>query len=211
MANELQNILIVTGEGTEVIPTTLTEAQLTVEIRGETASQVQTAIADQSNQLVAFLKSQQVDKLQTQGLQLQPNYVYRNNERTIEGYIGMNTVTFQYPSDKIGKVLDQSVSAGASRIDGIRFLATPQALEVARKKALTTATTDAQNQAQTVLSSLNLAPKEIIKIEINPEPTFRPQPMRAYVQAAPMANSDPTPIIGAEQAVTAMVKLEIVY
>ena len=124
MANELQKILIVTGEGTETIPTTLTEAQLTVEVRGENASQVQTAIADQSNQLVTFLKSQQVDKLQTQGLQLQPNYVYRNNERTVEGYIGTNTISFQYPSDKVGQVLDQAVKAGASRIDGIRFLAT---------------------------------------------------------------------------------------
>jgi len=104
MASELQKILIVTGEGTEIIPTTLTEAQLTVEVRGNTAGQVQTAIASQSNQLVTFLKSQSVDKLQTQGLQLQPNYVYRNNEQRIEGYIGTNTVSFQYPSDKIGNI-----------------------------------------------------------------------------------------------------------
>ena len=211
MANELQKILIVTGEGTETIPTTLTEAQLTVEVRGENASQVQTAIADQSNQLVTFLKSQQVDKLQTQGLQLQPNYVYRNNERTVDGYIGTNTISFQYPSDKVGQVLDQAVKAGASRIDGIRFLATPQTLELARKKALTAATADAQSQAQTVLSSLNLAPKDIVKIEINPDPAFQPRPMRAYAQAAPMADSAPTPIMGAEQTVTARVTLEIAY
>jgi len=211
MASELQKILIVTGEGTEIIPTTLTEAQLTVEVRGGTASQVQTAIASQSNQLVNFLKSQQVDKLQTQGLQLQPNYVYRNNERRIEGYIGTNTISFQYPSDKIGKVLDEAVKAGASRIDGIRFLATPQTLELARQKALTAATTDAQSQAQTVLRSLNLAPKEVVKIEINPDPMFQPRPMQSYARAAPMADSAPTPIMGSEQTVTARVTLQIAY
>lgn len=211
MANELQKILIVTGEGTEMIPTTLTEAQLTVEGRGATASQVQTAIASQSNRLVTFLKSQSVDKLQTQGLQLQPNYVYRNNERNIEGYVGTNTISFQYPSDKIGKVLDEAVNAGASRIDGIRFLATPQALTSARQKALTAATADAQSQARTVLGSLNLASREIVKIEINPDPTFQPRPMRAYAQAAPIAESAPTPIMGSEQTVTARVTLEIAY
>jgi uncharacterized protein YggE len=213
MANELQKVLIVTGEGTETIATTLTEAQLTVEIKAETAAQVQTAIAAQSNRLVAFLQSQRVDKLETQGLQLRPNYVYRNNESTIEGYIGTNTVSFQYPSDKIGKVLDQAVSAGASRIDGIRFLATPQTLELARQQALTAATADAQSQARTVLSSLNLAPKEIVQITIDSQPTFQPGPMRAYAHAAPVAGSapTPTPIMGAEQTVTARVTLEIAY
>jgi len=211
MASELQKILIVTGEGTAIIPTTLTEAQLTVEVRGNTAGQVQTAIASQSNQLITFLKSQSVDKLQTQGLQLQPNYVYRNNEQRIEGYIGTNTVSFQYPSDKIGNVLDKAVTAGASRIDGIRFLATPQTLESARQKALTAATSDAQSQAKTVLSSLNLAPKDIVKIVINPEPAFQPLPMRAYAKAAPAPDAAPMPIMGSDQTVTARVTLEIAY
>lgn len=211
MANELSKVLIVTGEGTELIPTTLTEAQLAVEIQGKTAEQVQKVIAEQSNQLVTFLQSQRVDKLQTQGLQLRPNYVYLNNNRTLEGYIGTNTISFQYPSDKIGQLLDNAVSAGASRIDGVRFLSTPQAIAQARQKALTAATADAQSQAQTVLESLNLTPQEIVKIEINPEPTFQPPPMQAYARAASMADAAPTPIMGAEQTVTARVTLEITY
>lgn len=211
MANELQKTLVVTGEGTETIATTLTEAQLTVEIRGETAQQVQAAIARQSNQLVNYLQSQRVDKLQTQGVQLQPNYVYRNNDRQMDGYIGTNTVSFQYPSDKIGRVLDEAVKAGATRIDGIRFLATSQSLESARQQALTNATADAQRQAQIVLASLKLAPQDIVKILINPEPGFQPVPMRAYAVAAPMADAAPTPILGSEQTVTARVTLEITY
>ncbi len=135
LASEMQKVLIVTGEGSESVPTTLTEAQLTVEVRADTAGQVQAEISAQSNRLVEYLRSQKVDKLQTQGLQLQPNYVYSNNERRIEGYIGSNTVSFQYPSDQVGKILDEAVKAGATRIDGIRFIATPQTIKAAEQRA----------------------------------------------------------------------------
>ncbi|WLT38455.1 SIMPL domain-containing protein [Synechocystis sp. B12] len=108
----MQQLLTVTGQASESVPTTLTEAQLTVEVQADTADQVQTAIAERSNRLVAYLRSQRVDKLQTQGLQLQPNYVYSNNERRLEGYVGSNTVSFQYPSDQVGKILDEAVRAG---------------------------------------------------------------------------------------------------
>lgn len=211
LANEMQNVLIVTGEGSESVPTTLTEAQLTVEVRGDTAGQVQGAIANQSNRLVEYLRSQRVDKLQTQGLQLQPNYVYQDNERRMEGYIGSNNISFQYPSDQVGKILDEAVKAGASRIDGIRFIATPETLQAAERRALVAATTDAQAQAQVVLSSLNLTSKDIVRILINPDPS-RPMPiMRSGLAAAPMAEAAPTPIMGGDQTVKATVTLEIVY
>ena len=211
LANEMQKILTVTGQGSESVPTTLTEAQLTVEVRGDTAGQVQAAIASQSNRLVEYLRSQRVDKLQTQGLQLQPNYVYRDNERRIEGYIGSNNISFQYPSDQVGKILDEAVKAGASRIDGIRFIATPETLQAAERRALVAATADAQAQAQVVLSSLNLTAKDIVRIFINPDPS-QPMPMfRSGLAAAPIAEAAPTPIMGGDQTVKSTVTLEIAY
>ncbi|MBE9242426.1 SIMPL domain-containing protein [Synechocystis salina LEGE 00031] len=210
-ANEMQQLLTVTGQASESVPTTLTEAQLTVEVQADTANQVQTAIAERSNRLVEYLRSQRVDKLQTQGLQLQPNYVYSNNERRLEGYIGSNTVSFQYPSDQVGKILDEAVRAGASRIDGIRFIATPETLKAAEQKALVAATADAQTQARVVLSSLNLTPQNIVRIVINPSPG-QPMPLfRGALAASPVAGSAPTPIISGDQTVQATVTLEIAY
>lgn len=211
LADEMQRILTVTGQGSESIPTTLTEAQLTVEVRADTAGQVQTAIASQSNRLVEYLRSQRVDKLQTQGLQLQPNYVYRDNEQRIDGYIGSNTISFQYPSDQVGKILDEAVKAGASRIDGIRFIATPETIKSAEQRALVAATADAQAQAKVVLSSLNLTSKEIVRIFINPDQS-QPMPILKSGRAAvSMADAAPTPIMGGDQTVRATVTLEIAY
>ncbi|AIE74876.1 MULTISPECIES: SIMPL domain-containing protein [unclassified Synechocystis] len=210
-ANDMQQLLTVTGQASESVPTSLTEAQLTVEVQADTAGQVQTAIADRSNRLVEYLRSQRVDKLQTQGLQLQPNYVYSNNERRLEGYIGTNTVSFQYPSDQVGKILDEAVRMGASRIDGIRFIATPEILKVAEQKALVAAAADAQAQARVVLSSLNLTPKNIVRIVINPSPGQPVPVFRSGVATSAMAESAPTPIIGGDQTVQATVTLEIAY
>ncbi len=128
--------LTVTGQGTVRIPTSLTDVRLGVEIQGKTATEVQQNVAQRTSSLVDFLRSRSIERLETTGIRLQPNYQYDNNQRRLVGYIGTNTVSFRMKTEEVGRLLDDAVKAGATRIDGISFTATETAISEAQKEAL---------------------------------------------------------------------------
>jgi uncharacterized protein len=204
--------LTVSGRGTESVMTTIAQVRLGVESQGKTANEVQTAVAKRSNSLVTLLKSRNVEKLETTGINLNPVYNYDNGKQTLTGYTASNTVSFRISNEKAGELLDEAVKAGASRIDGINFVATDEAIAAAQKVALRKATQEAQAQAQAVLNTLNFTQKEIIGIQVN-NAVPQPRPMAFEGAALRMAKSAdaPTPVIGGEQLVEASVTLEISY
>ena len=208
----LPRTLTVTGQGKEDIPTTLAQIELGVEITTATAAEAQSQVAERSNRVVAFLRSRSVQELQTTGVRLQADYEYSNNKRTTRGYTGINTVSFRLPTSEVGTVLDQAVAQGATRINGISFMATETAIASAQKVALQRATEDAQSQAQAVLKALNFSAKEVVGITINGAPTpISPRLMTLSQADGLAASAPPTPIVGGEQSITASVTLQISY
>lgn len=205
--------LTVSGRGFEDIQTTLAQVRLGVEVEGKTANDVQQEVARRSNAVVNFLRSRQVDKLETTGINLSPRYDYTNNRQTLVGYTGSNNVSFRVPTEKSGSIIDEAVKSGASRIDGVSFVASDDAIAAAQKQALRKATQEAQAQADAVFSALNLTRKEIVSVQVNgastPPPIFRDPvqaaPMQARLQAAP------SPVVGGEQRVEGSVTLQISY
>lgn len=206
---KLMRTLTVTGQGKEMIPTTLTQVQLGVEIRGKTTQEVQQEVARRTSAVVELLRSRNVEKLQTASMQLQPAYDYSNNQQRLVGYIGTNTVTFRLNNEQVGSLLDEAVKVGATRIDSISFTASENAIATAQKQALQLATQDAQQQANAVLSSLNLTPQEIVGIQVNDAST--PPPMPVALRNEAVADAATTPVIGGEQTVNASVTLQIRY
>jgi hypothetical protein len=207
---KVMRTLTVTGEGKEIIATSLTQVQLGVEIQGKTAAEVQQKVAQQTTAVVNLLRSRNVQKLQTTGIGLQPNYNYDNNDRTLIGYIGTNTVSFSLETDKIGSLLDDAVDAGATRIDGVSFTATDSAIDTAQKQALQNAVKNAQLQAEAVLSTLNFSSQDVLSIQINGANV--PQPLQKFqTQALARDSAVSTPVLGGEQTVTASVTLQIKY
>lgn len=206
--------LTVSGRGTESIQTTIAQVRLGVEAQGKTAGEVQSELARRSNSVVTFLKSRNVEKLETTGINLNPVYSYENNKQLLTGYSGSNMVVFRTTNNAAGEIIDQSVKSGASRIDGISFIATDDAIAAAQKIALRRATQEAQAQANAVLSVLNFTQKDIISIQVN-NAVPRPRPMEMSDSAIRVSNAkimaDPSPILGGEQMVEASVTLEITY
>ncbi len=205
--------LTVSGRGTEAIPTTIASVRLGVEAQGKTASEVQNAIAKRSNAVVAFLKSRNVEKLETTGVNLNPTYSYENNKQVLTGYSGSNMVMFRTSNNAAGEIIDQAVKSGASRIDGISFVATDEAIAAAQKVALKRATKEAQAQAQAVLEALNFTQKDIIGIQVNnavPRPQLMEVAGNLTLRSAKIAEA-PSPVIGGEQTIDATVTLEISY
>ncbi len=206
---KLLRTLTVTGRGEELIPTTKTQVQLGVEVQGKTATEVQQDVARRSSAVVELLRSRNVEKLQTTGIRLNPVYNYENNVQRLTGYSATNTVSFRTSIEQAGKLLDDTVKTGATRIDGVSFTASDEAITAAQKQALREATQDAQQQADAVLSALNLTRKDIVSIQINN--ATPPPPMPVLERAAVGSKAADTPIIGGEQQVQASVTLQISY
>jgi len=202
--------LTVTGQGVKRIPTTITQVQLGVEVQDQTAADVQKEVAKRTSTLVAFLRSHNVEQLQTTGIYLQPNYQYKNNQQQFIGYIGRNMIEFRLSTEQVGSVLDGAVKAGATRIDGLNFTASEEAISAAQKEALRLATVDAQQQADAIFKALNFTPKQIVSIHVNdanvPSPRFR-QAEQFSVNAPNVI----TPVIAGEQNIQASVTLQISY
>lgn len=208
----LLRTLTVTGKGSESIPATIAQVRLGVEVQGKTAAEVQQEVARRSSAVVELLRSRQVEKLQTTGISLNPTYTYTNNVQRLTGYTGSNIVSFRIDTQRVGTLLDEAVQAGATRIDGISFVASESAIAQAQQEAIREAIQEAQRQADTALSALNLTRREIIGIQING--AFAPPP-RPYLMpaAAPRleAGVASTPVIGGEQEVEASVTLQVRY
>jgi uncharacterized protein YggE len=202
--------LTVSGMATETIPTSLSKVSLGVVIEAKTAQEAQQEAANKSSAVVDFLKSQNVDKLTTTGVSLQPIFSYKNEVRRISGYSASNTVSFQFPITKAGKLLDQVVKIGATQINTVSFVAADQAISNAQKQALKAATQDAKEQADAVLSHLGLQAKEITSIQINRASAPPPITLQRAEARASFADAS-TPIVGGEQEVQASVTLEISY
>jgi uncharacterized protein YggE len=203
--------LTVTGEGVENIATSLAQVELGVEVTAPTATEVQQDVAKRTNAVVDLLRSRSVEKLQTTGIQLQPNYEYANNQRKLNGYTGTNTVSFRLPTEAVGGLLDQSVKVGATRINGVSFMATEEAIAAAQKIALKRATEDAQSQANAVFQALNLTPKDVISVQINGANVPVPPRFRTDYMVQAAAAPAPTPVIGGDQSVRGSVTLQIAY
>jgi hypothetical protein len=203
--------LTVSGQGIVNIPTSMTQVQLGVEVSGKTADEVQQEAAKRSTAVVELLRSRNVEKLETTGIRLNPNYSYLNNQQELTGYSATNTVSFRIPTDKIGSLLDDAVKAGATRIDGVSFVASDSAISTAQQQALKQATQEAQRQADAVLETFQLTKREIVGIQINSASAPVPQPLMMPQAAMAPAERAQTPVIGGEQQVQASVTLQIRY
>ncbi|MFB2882354.1 SIMPL domain-containing protein [Floridanema aerugineum] len=212
--SQLMRTVTVTGRGVESIPATIAQISLGVEAQGKTAQEVQQEVARRSTAVVELLRSRNVEKLQTTGIRLNPNYSYQNNVQRLVGYTAVNTVSFRIDTQRVGNLLDEAVKAGASRIDGISFVATDSAIAKAQEQALQEATLDAQRQANAVLATLNLKPEQVVNIQVNGAAAPPPPPIP--LAAAPPTEKDraemfSVPVIGGEQEVQASVTLQIQY
>ncbi len=205
--------LTASGRGIVTIPTTLSQIRLAIESSGKTPTTAQQEAARKSTRVMNYLKTQPVDKLQTTGINLNPTYTYPSGgSPQISGYTASNSISFRVTTDRAGAILDAAVKNGATRIDGVSFVASEQAISIAQIQALKQATQDAQRQADAVLEALNLKRKEVIGIQINSTSSPTPIPISSQRMSVKMADAQPTtPVVGGEQQVEAAVTLDIGY
>ena len=216
--DKLTRTLTVSGKGDVTIPTTITQVSLGVQVQSKTAADVQQELARRSQAVVELLTSRQVEKLETSAISLNPNYSYKNDVQRLTGYSGNNIVNFRIDTQKSGNLLDEAIAAGATRIDGVSFVASESALAAAKQQAIKQASEDAKKQADAALTALNLSQQEVVSIQIDqanaPEPRSYRLPVgvkRSFQATEATPPRIITPVVAAQQQVEATVTLEIRY
>src|SRR5438093_3077500 len=62
------------------------------------------------------------EAIKTTGYDLQPDWDYSNNRRTLRGYVARNTIDVRIDTiDRVGELLDLVVNSGATSVENIRF------------------------------------------------------------------------------------------
>ncbi|HTK34744.1 MAG TPA: SIMPL domain-containing protein [Caulobacteraceae bacterium] len=113
---------------------------LGVTTQAPSAAGAMDANRDRMNATVAALKAQGVEArdIQTSGLNLNPQYVYEQNQPPrLNGYQASNMVTITVRDlARLGATVDAVVRAGANQVNGISFgLSNPQAAEDQARRA----------------------------------------------------------------------------
>lgn len=163
------NTLTVSGEGkVEAVPD-LATVTIGVISQGKTAQEVK----DSNNQKVAavvkFVKDQGVPEkdIQTTNLNLSPQQDWTSGRATIIGYQGNQSITVKFngvdkSQDKVEKVLDGAVNAGANEIYGPTFeIKDPDEL---RQQARKLAIAKAKEKAQELASEAGLTLGKIVSV-----------------------------------------------
>ena len=212
--NDDRRILTVSAQSSVEIPTTHARITIMIEARGKTPKEAQSSIARRSNPVLDFLKSEEVEKLQTSGLSLTPIFESRqkrpdiwNSRNEIVGYSAQWTTSFEVTVERAGEIADAVIKKGADRISSFQLKAMDQAVESARTEALSRAAKLARDRGIAVLGSLGYELVEIVHIQVhNTGPIY---PMRAMSMSADAAPT--TAIEGGMQKIPGSVQLEISY
>ncbi len=202
-------VLTITGRGSRLVPTQKTRVQLGVEIKGKTATEVQSEITRRTRAIVSRLQALQAERFQTTNITLNPYYVQERQGRQIQdGFVGQSNISFVTSNTKAGELLDAAIAAGANQVQQVSFIAPPAELEAARSLALQDATRDALAQADAILNAASLRRTAIHRIQTTGSSNAYGSLSNAI---QPGGNYSSTPILGGEQRVEASVTVEVGY
>lgn len=166
---------------------------------------------DKINQVIAFIKQQDIDAndIQTTSFYASPIYNYANGQNTITGYQANQAVTVKVKNidksrDTLEKILDGAVNNGANEIQGVNFSFDDptKLMQSARKQAIANANEKAHELADEAGISLG----KVINISESSGHAVYPMALAGGNFAARAKSVEPT-IEPGKQEITANVSL----
>lgn len=169
--------------------------ELAVETLAETARAATAGNAEAMTAVLEALESLGIERadIQTRAVSLTPRYDRRTSdeEPAIVGYQAMNRVAVPVADvDRVGRVIDAAVGAGANRVLGIRFELTDP--EAAYHEALQRAIAQARREAEVAASALGETLGPAIRVSTGGLST-PPGPMPELMAARAMADTPVQP------------------
>ncbi|PJE57696.1 MAG: hypothetical protein COU82_00560 [Candidatus Portnoybacteria bacterium CG10_big_fil_rev_8_21_14_0_10_38_18] len=202
-----KNSISVQGEGKVYAKPDIAIVNLSVVTEGTNLKDVQDKNSRKMNGVVDFLKGFGIEEkdIKTINYQIYPRYNYENRAvPTIIGYEINQTLEVKIRNlEKIGEILDKSVSAGINQVSSLRFWVDKddELKEGARKLAIE----DAKKKAETLADNLGI---KLVKIIGFTEDTGY-YPMPTYKEAAGMGGGEMPNIQTGENEIT--VNVSIIY
>lgn len=191
-----EHTITVTGSGTVVVSPDIADVRLGVVVTKPTVKAARETAAEAMTRVIAALKKLGIaDKdIQTTTVSLQPVYDYstQTNPPKITGYNLANGVAVTIHNlDETGDVIDDSLAAGATSLDGVTFRVDDPAK--AQQQARTDAMNEAKASADTLAKSAGVSITGVASISEASTPV--PYPVYYGVAAgAPAADSVKTPV-----------------
>jgi uncharacterized protein YggE len=104
------------------------------------------------------------DAIKTTAYDLQPDWDYSNNRRTLRGYVARNSIEVRIDGvDRVGELLDLVVNAGATSVENIRFDVKDR--ERLERDALRLAVGDARARATAAATGAGMMVGAIVRID----------------------------------------------
>ena len=141
-------VTVTTGEGSVKRAPDRAWVQVSVESRAKSPREAQKLNADAMSAVLQKVKGAGLsgDAIQTRGYDLQPEFDCNNGRQTLRGYVARNSVELRVDDlPRLGELLEQAVSSGATSVSGVRFDLKDRAS--AEREALRLAVEDARRRA----------------------------------------------------------------
>jgi len=188
-----EHTITVTGTGRVTLAPNIADLRLGVNITRPTANAARDEAAAAMTKVVAAIKKAGVaDKdIQTAMLSLQPVYDYSTNgQGKLTGFNVVNIVAITVRDiSKVGDLVDASVAAGATSVDGVSFRVDNET--AAESQARTAAVADAKAKAQALASAAGVTLAGVSSIAENSSTVPQPIP---YAAGAPAKDAMSTPV-----------------
>lgn len=203
----------VLGEGKAHVSPDMAVISLAVLKEAETAREAMDLNNADMAAVIAALKEEGIEArdLQTSGLSINPQYVYPNDNNgeekpRITGYQVTNSLTVRIRNlEKVGSVLDRSVSLGVNQGGNIIFTNDDpaEAMSEARKSAVD----DARKKAETLAEAAGVTVGKVLSISESGGMMPPPMPMMKAMRAQGMMAEAAVPVEAGENSYTVQVNV----
>ena len=200
--------IAVNGEGSVKVAPDQAWVRIGTESRSKVSKEAQQRNADVMSAVQQKLAALGISKdaVRTVGIDLQPEFDYRDGKQTLRGYVARNTIEVRVDDfAKVGDVLDAAVGSGATNVHDLRFDVKNR--DAVERQALERAVANGLAKANAMAAAAKRGVDRILRIE----ESFvgGPQPVERAVMMRMSAADASTPVAAGEIEVRAQVRLTI--
>lgn len=159
-------VVVTAGEGVVKVGPDRAFVNITAESRANNPVEAQRRNTDLMRPVLDKLRAAGVpnDAIRTMNYDLQQDWDFSGNRRVSRGYVARNTVEMRVDAlDRLGELLDISVSAGATSVGDIRFDLKDRAKM--EQEALRIAVADARARADAAAAGAGRSIARVVRIE----------------------------------------------
>ncbi|HEY3988022.1 MAG TPA: SIMPL domain-containing protein [Acidobacteriaceae bacterium] len=193
------------------IPNTVADVSVGIQTQGVDAASVSRDLAQRSQTLLDWLRTQGAERLATDQISFQPQtHEEKNGQQKIVGYTGSTSVSFRTTPEKVGAILSGVLDHGANTIQQTSYAPKEEEQDSVRKELAQEATRTAVAQAEAVATAAGTHVIGVREVNVEPSGIIRPMPMmRMQAMAGAAAAPPPMATEAGEQDVSVNVSVRL--